>query len=491
VAQPVVLVARQTFSEPFSLLYLLTGAALLVVAVEAGGRGEGRSDRDARLLGLVAGVLLGANLLVRIDAVRELVLLVPVVALLAGRRHPAALPLAVGALLTGVPGALGTTWWSSPYIASVMSSLGPLVVAGALLAAVSAVALVVGRTVALRWRDGAPWWARRTAAVLPVAAGALVGVAWLVLASRPLWLVDTREPYLPGQDTFVATLQASQGLPVDGTRTYAEDSVTWLVWWLGPVTVVAAALASVALTVVATRAVLDRRPLPGWVLPFAVGLAVTVVSLYRPAITPDHPWADRRYVTVTYPFVVLCATAAVRAVVRRLPRGAGAGVARPVLAGTLAVLLLGPAVLATAPVATERTELGQVQAARDVCDALDAAGPDPAVLAVGFRARVEWAPVLRALCGVPYVGIEPPADPAPGEDLATVLERAAATARAGGATPVVLVGDVQSAQQVADATGRTAEPVVDVDTTEPDRLLVEPPTSSRPLTVQAWLVPLT
>ncbi|MFC5380444.1 hypothetical protein [Aquipuribacter nitratireducens] len=484
-AQPVALVARQTFSEPFSLLYLMTGAALLVAAVDA------TRARDGRLLGLVAGVLLGANLLVRIDAVRELVLLVPAVALLAGRRHPAAVPLAVGALASGVPAALATRWWSSPYIASVMSSLGPLVVAGALLLAVSLLALAAGRVLADRWHAGPPTWASWAAVRLPLASGGVVAAAWLVLASRPLWLVDTREPYLPGQDTFVEALQQQQGLVLDGTRTYAEDSVTWLVWWLGPATVLAAAVASVALTVVGARAVLTRRPLPGWVLPFVVGLAVTLVSLYRPAITPDHPWADRRYVTVTYPFVVLCAVAALVAFTRWLPRRAGGGAARPLLASGLALSFLVPTALATAPVALERTEVGQVDAARQVCGALEAAGPDPAVLTVGFRARVEWAPVVRALCGVPLVGIEPPAEPGGGEDLGSVLARAAAGARANGATPVVLVGDQASAQQVADATGVTAQPVVDLATSEPARLLEEPPTSSRPLTVQAWVVPLT
>lgn len=491
-SQPVLLVARQTFSEPFSLLYLLSGAALLVLA--AGPLRHGVSLRRVRFTALVAGLLLGANLFLRIDAFRELVLLVPLVAVLAGRRHPAAVPLAVGALVTAVPAAVATTWWDSPYIASVTSSLGPLLVMGAVLLLLSVAGLLLGRRLQQQWRsDGVPAAAGSLARWLPVTAAALVGVVGLALTSRPLWLVDRRVPYLPGMDDFVSALQDQQGLPVDGLRTYAEDSVGWLVWWLGPVTVVLALVTSVVLTHRAVRAALSSAPLPDWVLPVAIGLAVTVASLYRPAITPDHPWADRRYVTVTYPFVVLTATAAIAWLARAQPRvGSKAvpAVVLPVLAGALALAMLLPTAAATLPVATTRTETGQVAATEAVCDAIDAAGGSPAVLAVGFRARVEWAPVVRARCGVPLVGIEAPTTPATTETLADVLARAAAGARAGGATPVVLVGDALSAQQVADATGVVPTLVVDLASTEPERLLEERPLAARELPVEAWLAPL-
>ena len=504
-AQPVLLVARQTFSEPFSLLYVLTGMTLLVVAVAA-------ADRRARLPGLLAGLLLGANLYVRIDAVRELVVLVLLVALLAGRRHPAAGPLTLGALVSGVPAALATRWWDSPYIDSVSSSLGPLVVAGAVVVGVCAVAVPAGRQLERRWAvGGVPVPARRVARALPAAAATVVGLVGVGLASRPLWLLDSREPYLPGMEQFVGALQSQQGLPVDGLRTYAEDTVTWLVWWLGPVTVALSLLATVALTAIGTRAVLSRGPLPVWLLPVVVGLAVTVVSLYRPAITPDHPWADRRYVTVTYPFVVLTATAALaRLAGRRQAPGPGSAPgaasapgatsdpapasrsrpARQALAGVLAAAALVPTALSTLPLATARTEVGQVAGTEAVCDALAAAGPRPALLTVGFRARVEWAPVVRARCGVPLVGIEPPTAGAGGESLGDVLARAAAGARANGYDPVVMVGDLTSAQTVADQTGVTLPPVVSLVTQEPARLLEERPLATRDLPVDAWLAPL-
>lgn len=479
-SQPVLLVARQTFSEPFSLLYVLTGTALLVVATT--------TDRRPRSTSFVAGVLLGANLFVRIDAVRELVLLVPLATLLVGRRHPAGIPLLLGALLTGVPAALATTWWSSPYVDSVASSLGPLVVVGAVLVVLSAAGLLLGRHLEDRWRDGVPAAARRAADLAPGLAAGLVAVVGLVLTSRPLWLVDRRlDPYLPGMDDFVGALQSQQDLPVDGLRTYSELSVQWLVWWLGPVTVLLAFVVAVVLTWRGVRAVLQPGPLPGWLLPAAVAIAVTVVALHRPAITPDHPWADRRYVTVTYPFLVLAATAALSRLARA--RSGRTPPWRPVVAAVLAVAVLLPAAAATLPLATTRTEVGQVEAAEAVCDALEDAGPRPALLTVGFRARVEWAPVVRARCGVPLVGIEAPTATSE-ESLGDVLARAAEGARANGRTPVVMVGDQASAQLVADATGRQLPLVVDLSTTEPERLLEERPLAARPLSVQAWVAPL-
>lgn len=492
-AQPVLLVARQTFSEPFSLLYVLTGAALVVLATApTTSTDPPPTRRGTQLVALVAGALLGANLFVRIDAVRELVLLLPLAALLIGRRHPAGWPLVAGAVLTGLPAALATRWWDSPYIGSVSSSLGPLVVAGGVLAVVAAVTLVLGRHLAARWADdGMPPAAGRLAVLLPGVTAVLVGAVGLILALRPLFVIDRRAPYIPGLDDFVEALQSQQGLPPDPFRTYAENSVTWLTWWLGPVTVALAIVGAVGATYVGTRAVLTRGPLPGWLLPAAIGLAVTVVSLYRPAITPDHPWADRRYVTVTYPFVVLTATSVLVWLARaRPPRPDLTTLLRLAVAPALATAMIVPTVLATLPVAGLRTEVGQVAAAEDVCDAVEAAGPRPAVLAVGFRGRVEWAPVVRARCGVPLVGIEPTTGIATGESVGQVLDRAARAARANGYTPVVLVGDMASAQQVADETGVTVPQVVDLDTTEPERLLTERPLTTRPLRIEAWVAPL-
>jgi hypothetical protein len=77
------------------------------------------------------------------------------------------------------------------------------------------------------------------------------------------------------------------------------------------------------------------------------------VTLWRPGITPDHPWADRRFVPVMLPVLVLFATFAVAALAR--PRWFGSRVS-PVggpgraLVGTVGMAaILIPTVLAALP----------------------------------------------------------------------------------------------------------------------------------------------
>lgn len=481
VSQPFVLVSRQTFSEPLSMLYLFTAATVALLAV--------RSCEDARrslALGVLAGVLLGANLFVRIDAYRELVLLLPLAAVLVGMRHPAGRGLLGGAAMTALPASLATVWWSSPYVADVDSSLTPLLSGGAVLAVLSAVGVLVGRWLARRWAAGPPPWVTAVGRTVPGAFAGVLLLAGLLLASRPLWLVDRREPYINGQDTFVEALQTSQGLVADGTRTYAEASVTWLVWWVGP----ALALLALAAAVVATRRGTARvlaGSAPGWLLPLAIAVAVSVLALYRPAITPDHPWADRRYVSVTLPAVILLATVATAWLVARAGAvrswaGTAAGVA-------LVAALVLPTVAPTLPMVGTRTELGQVDAVESVCRTVGAVGERPAVIAVGFRARVEWTPVVRARCGAPLIGLAEPATPTE-ETIAEAVSRAAAGARAAGYDPVLLVGEASTAAELGASLGLTMEQVVDLETTEPERLLIDRPTSPRPLVVQAWVAPL-
>jgi len=93
----------------------------------------------------------------------------------------------------------------------------------------------------------------------------------------------------------IVALQAQLGLPPSGPRTYAEQSMHWLVWWLGrPVSRSASS---------ARRCCCVAR-----CGPWRRGVAVRVRAARhgrhrprRPSITPDHPWADRRFVPVVLP----------------------------------------------------------------------------------------------------------------------------------------------------------------------------------------------
>jgi hypothetical protein len=277
----------------------------------------------------------------------------------------------------------------------------------------------------------------------------------------------------------VAGLQLRQGLAVDGGRTYAEDSMTWLVWYLGPVVLVAAWLMFAGL---AARSVRWWRSgstaVPAWLAPAFIGFGSMVLTLYRPGITPDHPWADRRMVPLVLPAVVLAAGGALAWAGRTARRRWSASVLAAVLV-TGVVAMLAPAWLATAPVADARTELGEPAAVRAVCAALH---PGDAVVAVDARGANEWPQLLRAVCRVPAASIK-----AADDDVAVAaLNRIDARITAAGYHPVLLAGQAEGVALIRQLRLEPTQ-VVDLRTSEDQRYLERRPDGVDPLLVQVWL----
>lgn len=479
-AQPVLHAARSTYSEPAALL-LLTGAlSLLAVATSlpvpapapagtrVGVREADRLDRvpRARRFALAAGLLLGSVALLRVDALREAIFAVPVVALLVARRHPAAWPFAIGVGVSTGFAAVSALVFSRPYLDSIRGSLLPLLALGVLVVAGCSLAVLVARV--LVGRD------RSLPARAPAAAAAGIVAGCVVLATRPWWLVVRKDPDDPGS-RVVAGLQVAQGLPLDAGRTYAEDSLVWAGWYLGTPALLLAAVAAAALVVRLVAAVRDDDPLPAWTGPLLIALASTAATLWRPGITPDHPWADRRLVAVVLPVLVLLATAAVAEGVRLARRRSSAPVLVTAGVGGC-LLLLVPPLVATWPVATQRTEQGQLRAVQQVCGALR--GGD-VVLAVDERARLEWPQVLRGVCDVPAASLR-----GEGPELASAVQRAAERVRAAGGRPVLIAASDPS---VLTELGTTPVQVADLRTTEDQRLLVRRPDGHAPLDVHVWL----
>jgi hypothetical protein len=206
-----------------------------------------------------------------------------------------------------------------------------------------------------------------------------------------------------------------------------------------------------------------------------------VLTLYRPGITPDHPWADRRLVPVVLPAVVIAATVALAALLRYGYRR-WSGRVLAVVAAAGAVALLGPAAAATVPVAGLATERGEVAAAQRVCAALR---PGDVVLAVDQRARAEWPQLLRDLCDVPtaVVRLDLPEVTAEQPPRA-VVDRVARRAAASGHRVVLMSATSDAAVRQL---GLPARLVTTLRTTEDQHLLVRRPDGSDPLDVQVWL----
>ena len=244
------------------------------------------------------------------------------------------------------------------------------------------------------WRRGA----RLPASVvrrLPDAAGALVVLAGLYLASRPLWQVVRQDPDDPGA-RYVAGMQARQGLPVDGGRTYAEQTVAWLSWYVGPVALVVA-LVVLSLVTRSGVASVARGWMEPWVPALVVAAGSTLLTLARPGITPDHPWADRRLLVALPLVVVLVVVALHWLVVERSRRAVGGSGSRSPVPWRIRRAPGRPRHVA-APGWWRGA--GVVGRRRAVCGALR---PGDVVLAVGLprrervaagRARHVWCPSL-------------------------------------------------------------------------------------------------
>ncbi|WP_270886455.1 hypothetical protein [Pedococcus sp. 5OH_020] len=464
---PLVHVARSTYSEPLALPVLAAGLVTMGLAA--------RSARVvdvaiARRTAVVAGVLLGGAVVIRIDALREVVLVVPVVVLAALQRQAHARPLGVSTAVSAAV-AFGLTWLtSSQYLGSIAGSLLPLVALGMAVCVLGAVLLLGARR---RWAMPSlvqAWLARALAAAFVV-----IG---LVLASRPWWQVVRQSAADPGA-RVVAGLQARQGLAVDGGRTYAEHTVVWMSWWVGPAALVLALLATAVLAHRATSAWVDSHVLPAWTGVAIVTVGSTLLTLYRPGITPDHPWADRRLLVALPTVVVLtvaCAAVASRWSTRRLPYAVNVAVS----AGVAGALLV-PTAWATWPHATERVERGEWSAVDHVCAALR---PGDVALMVDSRAANEWPQVLRGYCGVSALSTTSALRGDPTRMRAVVDQVARAVDARGGRLVLVAADSPDLVRRLGSGAPVV---VVDVRVQEDARLLERRPDSLVELPVQVWL----
>jgi len=460
---PVLHTARATYSEPLAMVTLGGGLLALVVAARQGAKG------DVGRAALLAGVLIGGTALVRIDGLRETILLIPVAALAIAQGQKWPRLTLIGAGVSTLLAALAALWLSNEYLGTIAASLVPLVGLGALMGALMA---------------GLLWWQRRGGDVpqaisrhLPNGIALAVVVLGLFLASRPLWQTVRQSPDDPGS-RVVAGLQLRQGLTVDGGRTYAEQTVAWLSWWVGiPALVIALATLAWAVRVVATRWT-QGLPLPAWTGPLLVGAGSTVLTLWRPGITPDHPWAERRLVIVL-PFVILLCVAAAAYAVRHLSRRAPVAVAIGAGAALVAATLI-PTAFATWPHRGERVELGELAAVERVCDSLT---EGDVVLAVDSRAANEWPQVVRGQCGHPALSTTRTLRQDPTR-LATTVETISQAVVASGGRLVLLAAEGTTE---LDALGANdIRQVSDVFVAEDDRLLERRPDGLVPLSLEVW-----
>ena len=286
---------RSPYSEPLTLLLIMAS-----VAWSWRGLAEGRKGAL-----VAAGLASGATALCRIDGgVYALGVLAGVAAICFARGSKGLLPLFAfvvpQALMVGA--GYWSLWrWSTSYVERLGDESRMLGVAyAAVMMALLAVQLVAAAPMV---RRAVRRVATHREVVGRLAAGATV-VTMIVLASRPLWMTDRRGT-TSTTDQFtngvVAQFQQLEGYPIDETRTYAENTITWLSYYL---TWPVLALATLGLAIIAWRA-FTSRPAS---LVFLGAIAVpSAVYLIHPAIVPDQLWAIRRFEPATLPGLAIAA----------------------------------------------------------------------------------------------------------------------------------------------------------------------------------------
>jgi len=378
---PEVWFSRDAYSEIPMQVLIFTGMWIL-------------TDREAfrrPRLALAAGLVLGMLQAARIDALAALTGLALLFAImwLVTDVH-ARRPVVISAAACGIgliPGvALGFTdvsLRSYTYLHDLRADVKLLVIA-------MLVSIVVGAAVVV----AVPPIARRISRVPPSVAWIAAGAVGVV--GFGLWFVRPRVQHAHGAaNALVTGLQQNAGVALDPTRTYAERTMTWMSWYLGPITVAAAIVAAALLTWMLVRGKM-------W---FALaGIALlgpsSLIYLWRPNISSDQIWVMRRYLFSALPFLTLLAFGLVAALVslkpRRVPRVVPFGAA--ILVGAAAVAF---PVVVLKPVRNISDQRGDPLAVRDACRTV---GDHAAIVILQSRSGLlyEWAPqTLRDWCDVP------------------------------------------------------------------------------------------
>ncbi|MFD9940155.1 hypothetical protein ACFWYW_12840 [Nonomuraea sp. NPDC059023] len=436
------------------------------------GGGVGGPGSGVRWVAGLAGLVFGLATLVRIDGLRDVLPVLAFAGLLVAMsrfRRPVGvlgLPL-LGGLTVGVGlGFLAAYTFARPYLAYLSRSVVPLL----LICGVVLVLTLVGTA-------AAPRLARiRLPRRLPEIGAALVALVMVGFAVRPWVQTVHREP-VSRDDVrtarFIEETQKANGLPVDGTRLYFDESLYWVIWYVGVPVVV---LATVAAAVLVRRLLRDAAAFE-WLLPLAVIGWTTVTTLLRPEITPDQPWAARRLVPVVIPGLIVLAVWGldwVRDKTRRL--GYGSRV-QAWTAGVGTVLILVPPVITSIGTAFTPIERGERAAVEAMCRAIPR---DASVLIIERVTADRFTQVVRGMCGVPAADVrrEGSSDTARRED----VDRLIAGVERAGRTPVILAA---SADQVRFY--GPFEQVMALATRQDERSLTEPPNGTWSLRINVWM----
>ena len=486
--------SRATFSETLAQLMLYGGLCMLADSfVLTGGRHVATypgpsSWRDGPApnvtLAFFGGLSIGLTLLIRIDGLSDLLPALPFLGVLLVRKRPQGVPFGIGLSIGAAYGFADGYLLSRPYLDSIGPSLRPLAMIALGVVAVTVVGM--GLLSLPRTRSWLQALVRsRPVRWLPEAVAALTVLALIGFAVRP-YFQTVRGETDPATISYIAELQKLAHVPIDPTRTYAEDSLYWVIWYIGVPAVILGAIGIALLSRRCLRALLtwrDNGAARIWALPLMIIGWVTVTVLWRPGIIADQPWASRRLVPVVLPGLILAAVWA-SAWIKERGRLLGAShLAGSVVAVCCVLALLIPGAVTTFGVGTtktksgstrltahglalKRTGAGEEKAVRELCGNI---GPNASVIIVDSLTADRFSQVIRSMCATPTARMDSPTAASVAADVADI-ERA-------GRRPVLLAGQ----QPQLAAYGGSAREVLNLLTTQDAHELTSPPS-------RTWLI---
>ncbi len=505
-------VTRSALSETAAQVLLFGGLCLVIDAVTMartasagaparaaeGRRRWPRPDPGAawytpqRAMIALGGLALGMTSVVQVGGLLEVVPAIAFVGILVAGRRAMGAPFSIGLILGVAYGLADAYLLARPYLAA----LKPLPEVIGLIA-VWVAALTLAAVELLRYprlRGGLrralakrPWrWLPQACALLAVAA--LTG-----LVIRP-YLQTVRGAATGPAADYVALLQRIAHLRPDPGRTYAEDTLYWVLWYIGFPAILLGGFGLVLLIRRCVRALISWRDPAGaaraWGLPLAIICAGSAAVLWYPAVAPDQPSASRRLVPLVLPgLIVFALWASAWLVGRARDRGAGA-VATSFVGVCCVTALLVPTAVTTfglglshsgpggalRPVAdglaTKRIGAGEIGAVRGLCASIR---PGSSVVILDRQVAQQFLQVIRGMCGVPAASMA--GQPAPA--VATVVSGIGAVGR----RPVLLAA---RPRQLAGY-GNGPVKVLDLLTTQDPHTLTQPPAGPWPVRYVIWL----
>jgi hypothetical protein len=488
---PEVYTSRSTFSEPLAQVLLFGGLSLLADSLL-----PRRDGWQAEVAG-IAGLTLGLTIFVRLDGLSDILPVIPFLGIMLAARRRQAVPFGLG-LVVGVGyGVLDGYQLSRPYLDLEAPSLHPLAVITGGVVLLTVVGVVMAVSPGLRRWAAAGWatrvWLSRLSPSagtirrwLPEAAAIVTLLVFIAFAIRPLVQTVAGETD-PTSIAYVAELQRLAHLPVDGRQQYYQDTLYWVIWYIGVPTVLLGAIGLAMLVRQGLRALLTWQDPEGtariWALPLMIALWVIVTVLWRPAVSPDQPWASRRLVPFVLPGLILGAiwvsswlkARAAQLDAGRVTSAAAAFCCVAALAIPTAWTTFGVS-LTPRPtahgMAFKRIGAGELTAVRRLCAAI---GPGASVVIVDQLTADRFAQVTRGMCEAPTAVLD---NPAPSTVTAVVAGISSA-----GRRPVLL------AQSESELTpyGGAPQQVVNLLTTQEAHLLTSPPARTWGIRYTVWM----